>query len=323
MAELNEKQKELVEELDSNILLVAPAGTGKTESLAVRIANIINSKKALPEEILCITFTNKACKEMQDRIEHIIGKEGAKITVKTFHSFCLKVIKEQAKRKTDIFTDFTVGDEEDCKDIIKKFNNRQYPVNALYRFICMLKEYRLKLNLLSEDNLGDYNKVIEYIFKHKNDDIDYMCTENKRINYELKDSLKRYGYVLIGKYNIELKKNHMVDFNDLIMAAKKLFNDDEVINQYKEMYKYINIDEVQDTSIIEYSIIENLFGNNNILLCGDKFQTIYGWRGSQPDSIESRFIEKYKPNIIQFSKNYRATKLLTDASTSYLYNVFP
>lgn len=323
MAELNEKQKELVDELDSNVLLVAPAGTGKTESLAVRIANIINSKKALPEEILCITFTNKACKEMQDRIEHIIGKDGAKITVKTFHSFCLMIIKEQAKKKTDIFTDFTVGDEEDCKDIIKKFNNRQYPVNSLYRFICMLKEYRLKLNLLSEDNFGDYNKVIEYVFKHKSDDIDYMCMENKRINYELKDSLQRYGYVLMGKYNIELKKNHMVDFNDLIMAARKLFDDTEVVNQYKEVYKYINIDEVQDTSITEYSIIEKLFGNNNILLCGDKFQTIYGWRGSQPDSIESRFIEKYKPNIIQFSKNYRATKLLTDASTSYLCNVFP
>lgn len=125
MAKLNEKQKELVEELDNNVLLVAPAGTGKTQSLAVRIANIINSKKALPEEILCITFTNKACKEMQERIENIFGKYGAKITVKTFHSFCLKIIKEQAKRKTDIFTDFTVGDEENCKDIIKKFNKKE------------------------------------------------------------------------------------------------------------------------------------------------------------------------------------------------------
>lgn len=319
----NFKQKELIEELDKNILLVASAGTGKTETLAQRIANILKSGKANADEILCITFTNKACKEMQERIEKIVGKAAADITVKTFHSFCLKVIKEQAKKNTDIFTDFTVVDEEDSKEIIKKFNNRSYPVKSLYGFICLLKEQRIRSNLLSDNDFEDYNKVIEEVFKNRRDEIEYICTIDKRINYRLIDSLEKYGYMLINKYNFELKKNHMVDFNDLIMEAKKLFADPAVVEQYKNRYKYINIDEVQDTSIAEYSIIENIFGDNNILLCGDRFQTIYEWRGSQPDSIQSRFVEKYQPKIIQFYENYRATKILTEASIEYLQKVFP
>lgn len=319
----NIKQKELIDQLDRNVLLVASAGTGKTDTLAKRVANIIKSGKAEADEILCITFTNKACKEMQERIENIVGKDASRITVKTFHSFCLKIIKEQAKKKTDIFTDFTVVDEEDSKEIIKKFNKRSFPINSLYGFMCMLKEYRIKLNLLSENDFDDYNKVIRYVFENRRDDIEYICTVDRRINYGLIDTLEKYGYMLINKYNFELKKNHMVDFNDLIMEAKKLFADPEVVEQYKNKYKYINIDEVQDTSITEYSIVEKIFGENNILLCGDRFQTIYEWRGSQPESIQSRFVEKYSPQIIQFYENYRATKVLTEASIDYLQKVFP
>ena len=167
MAELNNQQKELVNELNSNVLLVASAGTGKTETLANTIANIIDNKKADPKEILCITFTNKACKEMQERIESIVGKNASDITVKTFHSFCLKIIKEQAKKKTDIFTDFTVIDEEDSREIIKKFNKRGYNVNALYNFLRVLKETRIELNLLSDNNSDDYDEVIKHVFKYK------------------------------------------------------------------------------------------------------------------------------------------------------------
>lgn len=320
---LNNEQRELINTLDDNVLLVASAGTGKTETLALRIANIIKNKKALASEILCITFTNKACKEMKERIEHIVRKEALNITVKTFHSFCLGVIKEQSKRKTDIFTDFTVIDEEDSKEVIKKFNYKSYPVKNLYNFISMIKEYRIKLNFLSEDSAKDYDKVIDYVFKYNSDDIDCICTIERMVNLELKGVLKKYGHILINKYNLELKKNHMLDFSDLIIEAKKLFEDKSVVNQYKNRYKYINIDEVQDTSTVEYLIIEKIFQNNNILLCGDRFQTIYEWRGSQPKSIYKKFCEKYNPKIIKFYKNYRATKILTEASTDYLKRIFP
>ena len=108
---LNAKQKEVVNELDKNILLLASAGTGKTDVLSKRIANIINQGKAKSSEILCITFTNKACREMQDRIETVVGANAKDISIKTFHSFCFDVIKEQAKKRTDIFTDFLIFDE--------------------------------------------------------------------------------------------------------------------------------------------------------------------------------------------------------------------
>lgn len=323
MAELNNQQKELVNELNSNVLLVASAGTGKTETLANRIANIIDNKKADPKEILCITFTNKACKEMQERIESIVGKNASDITVKTFHSFCLKIIKEQAKKKTDIFTDFTVIDEEDSREIIKKFNKRGYNVNALYNFLRVLKETRIELNLLSDNNSDDYDEVIKHVFKYKRNEMKTVCTIDRKFDLNFMQILEKYGYMLIKKYNFELKKNHMVDFNDLIMEAKKLFADAEVVAQYKDKYKYINIDEVQDTSITEYTIIEKMFGDNNILLCGDSFQTIYEWRGSKPDNIQNEFITKYNPRIIQFYENYRATQILTKASIDYLKNVFP
>ena len=321
----NKEQKELINQLDKNILLIASAGTGKTEAMALRIVNIIKSNKGKLEEILCITFTNKACKEMKERIEKTLLKESKDITIKTFHSFCLDIIKDNAKKKTDIFTDFTIIDEDDSKEIIEKINN-VFSLKAMYDFISMVKNTRIKLNYITEDTINDYKRVIKYLFNEKREEIIEICTAKKDyervLDYNLLKALERYGDILVNKYNNELRKNHMLDFSDLIIEAKKLFEDEEIVNKYKNKYKYINIDEVQDTSFVEYKIIEKIFQGNNILFCGDKFQTIYVWRGSKPKDIEEDFKNKYNPRIIQFSKNYRGTKLLTKASDEYLKNAF-
>ena len=318
----NKEQKELINEVDRNILLIAPAGTGKTEAISERIVNIIRNNKAKPNEILCITFTNKACKEMKERIEKAVSKDSKDITVKTFHSFCLEIIKDNAKRKTDIFTDFTVIDEEDSKEIIEKINN-VFSIKSMYDFISMVKDTRIKLNYITEDTVNDYNRVIKYLFNKKRKEIKEICTLKERgFDSNLFNALERYGDILVNKYNNELRKNHMLDFSDLIIEAKKLFEDEEIVNNYRNKYKYINIDEVQDTSLLEYRIIEKIFEGNNIVFCGDKFQTIYGWRGSNPKKIEEDFKNKYNPRVIQFLKNYRATKLLTQASDEYLKNAF-
>lgn len=153
MKELNNEQSLLVNELNNNILLIASAGTGKTDTLAIRISNIIKSGRSEAKEILCITFTNKACKEMRERIEVIVGKEAKDIIVKTFHSFCLQIIKEQAKKKTDIFTDFTILDEDDCKELLKQFNNWNFPIDSVYRFVTIVKESRIKFNFFTEDHI--------------------------------------------------------------------------------------------------------------------------------------------------------------------------
>lgn len=127
----NKEQKLVIDELEKNILLLASAGTGKTNTLAARISNIIKSNKAKAEEILCITFTNKACAEMRERIEKIVGESAKDITIRTFHSFCFDLIKSEAKKKTDIFSNSIVFDEEDCKEIIKECNFYNYPINKI------------------------------------------------------------------------------------------------------------------------------------------------------------------------------------------------
>lgn len=148
---LNREQLTVINELSENIMLLASAGTGKTETLARRVANIIETKKAPGDEILCITFTNKACKEMKERVEQIVGAEGNKVKVSTFHSFCFDIIKQQAKKRTDIFTDFVVFDEDDCIEIIKTCNYFNFPIPLIQRFLDFIKLERARRDIYSED----------------------------------------------------------------------------------------------------------------------------------------------------------------------------
>ena len=319
---LNREQLTVINELSENIMLLASAGTGKTETLARRVANIIETKKAPGDEILCITFTNKACKEMKERVEQIVGAEGNKVKVSTFHSFCFDIIKQQAKRRTDIFTDFVVFDEDDCIEIIKTCNYFNFPIPLIQRFLDFIKLERARRDIYSEDEKKDYEEVVKLSFKENEEKINSLCSDRGNINLNLKKFLKEKGHILINSYNGTLRNNHAVDFADIIVSVKELFKDEQLIEALKIKYKYINIDEVQDTSLLEYSIIEKIFANNNILICGDIFQTIYKWRGSEPDKIFDKFKNKYKPKEIIFVKNYRATKNLTEASLSYLKNAF-
>lgn len=320
---LNVQQQSVVNELSKNILLLASAGTGKTDTLSRRIVNIVSSEKALPSEILCITFTNKACKEMRERIESLLGKDVKGITVKTFHSFCFDIIKENAKKKTDIFADFTVFDEEDCKNIISRLIVGGQGADTLRGFIEYVKHERAKRNFYSGDVLTDYENTVTTIFLNSRKRICELCTKKGSIDYKLVDNLKANGAKYIFKYDSILADNHGMDFSDLIVNTYELFKDNSVVEALKKRYKYINIDEVQDTSSLEYEIIEKIFADNNVLICGDIFQTIYSWRGSDPKLIFSEFEKKYDPVRVVFNKNYRATKNLTNASLDYLRNAFP
>ncbi|MEF9952702.1 MAG: 3'-5' exonuclease [Clostridium sp.] len=312
---LNEMQQQVVNEIDNNIILLASAGTGKTDTLSKRIANIISRGRAKASEVLCITFTNKAAKEMDDRIKSILREDYRGITIRTFHAFCFDIVKSEAKRNTDIYTDFTIFDEDDCREIIKNINSSRFKPEAIHRFINLCKEEILKHEL-------DYNNIIPHICKNKVEDINNICSERRRLDKDLRDFLIGEGSRLIREYNIHLADNHGVDFNDLLIKAKEVIKNPKVCKRLQKQYKYINIDEVQDTSCVEYSIIEKVFGSNNILICGDVFQTIYGWRGSEPSIIFNEFRNKYSPIEITFNKNYRATKNLTDASMGYLINAF-
>lgn len=313
--ELNKNQKKIISELEKNILLVASAGTGKTNTLSKRIENIIKARKAKPCEILCITFTNKAAKEMEIRIRKTLDNTEGVVDVKTFHSFCFDLIKMKAKKETDVFTDFIIFDENDTLEVIKRFNDGLFSPNIIQKFINMVKEESLKNNL-------SYKKSIEYIFKNAEDNINGICTVNRQLDFNIKNFLMKEGIELINKYNNILSIYRALDFNDLILKAKEILKDKNTINYLMKKYKYINIDEVQDTSTCEYEIIEKIFGNNNVLICGDIFQTIYEWRGSEPLKIINNFIKKYKPIKITLNENYRATKRLSDAAKEYAINAF-
>lgn len=330
MEKFNTQQQQVINELDRNIVVLASAGTGKTGTLAKRVASIIESKKANPEEILCISFTNKACTEMKGRIEAVVGPKSKDVTVKTFHSWCFDVIKKQAKDQTDLFTDFIVYDEEDCKEVIKDarallpaFQSQIFKEGLLQQFINLVKQEMAKMKMKQEGEV-DSSKVIKKIYSTKMDRMNSICRNHtKDEQHQMKKTLRRHGQQLMHTYTMLLGENRGVDFNDLILNTLDLFEDEKVVSGFKETYKYINIDEVQDTSIVEYYIIEKIFGANTILLCGDIFQTIYQWRGSAPDEILNDFKRKYLPKEIIFNTNYRATKNLVNLSIQYLHNAFP
>ncbi|MCX0400125.1 3'-5' exonuclease [Clostridium perfringens] len=328
MINLNEEQQKVVNEQKNNIILLASAGTGKTNTLAERVTSIIKNGNSKPSEILCITFTNKACKEMSDRVMKIVGGEAKDITIRTFHSFCFDVVRTYAKRNTDIFSDFTIFDEDDCREVINKLSYYYATSNLMatnmqiQKVIDFIKVERVRIETLEDRVLDEYKTVIDEIFKFREEKINQVCTNKGNLNLNLKNYIKFHGHELVTLYDSKLREDHALDFNDLIILTKELFKDEKVVRALKNKFKYINIDEVQDTSIIEYSIIEKIFEGNNVLICGDFFQTIYSWRGSDPEMISNKFKEKYNPVEIVFSKNYRATKNLNKASLEFLNNAF-
>ncbi|MFV3012387.1 3'-5' exonuclease [Clostridium botulinum] len=314
---LNDKQKKVINTLDKNILLLSSAGTGKTKTLSMRIGNIIAKNLALGEQILCLTFTNRACKEMKEKIIETVGKEGLKVTVKTFHSFCFDVIKKEAKKNTDISSDFTIYDEEDTKEIISELNSYKFNVSCLQRFINIVKEKSINY----KDR--DYKDVIDTMIKYNPNIFNDICKNEKyMVDKTLVDYLKIYGYLMVISYDKKLYERHGLDFNDLIIKVYDLFQKDKITTYWREKYKFIHIDEMQDTSEIEYNIVSKLFKNNNIMISGDYYQTIYEWRGSNPTIIFDKYKKEYNPEFIVFDKNYRSSEILLKASYEFLLNAF-
>ncbi|MBW5455871.1 MAG: 3'-5' exonuclease [Clostridium sp.] len=315
--DFNHKQQKIINTLDKNILLLSSAGTGKTKTLSSRIGNIIDKSLASGDEILCLTFTNRACKEMKEKIIETVGKEGLKVTVKTFHSFCFDVIKKEAKKNTDISFNFTIYDEEDTKEIISELNPYKFNVTCLQRFINIVKERSINYKE------RDYKDVIDTMIKYNPNIFNDICKNQKyMVDKTLVDYLKIYGYLMVISYDKKLYERHGLDFNDLIIKVYDLFQKDSITTYWREKYKFIHIDEVQDTSEVEYNIVSKLFKNNNIMISGDYYQTIYEWRGSNPSIIFDRYRKGYNPEFIVFDKNYRSSEILLKASYEFLINAF-
>lgn len=317
----NKKQQQVINELNQNILLSAGAGTGKTNVLSYRVANILNKNRANADEILCLTFTNKACRELKNRITSQLDFETAnKITIRTIHGFAYQVITTTAKKVQTIFKEFVIFDDEDQKTLIRQTianfpKARALDIQYIVNCIEQLKQERALKHIYTEDIEADYTTIYHQHLKF-----------NKTFNQQQNDNLTKFfqfnGLNIIINYELALQQMHGLDYKDLIANAYRLFQDENICSSWRKRYKYIMIDEMQDTSSFEYTMLENLFSANNIMLCGDEFQTIYEWRGSNPQKILTAFTEKYNPLIINFNENYRSTKLLLEMAYNTLINLF-
>lgn len=280
----------------------------------------MKQKRALAKEILCLTFTNKACRELKNRIAtHVDFETAQEMTIRTIHGFSYQIITNTAKNQDHIFRDFTIFDDEDQEALIRKIIQK-YPqakdLKPRYLIDCIesLKQEKALL-LLQNDIADDYTQIYQRHLQF-----------NRTFNQQQSDKLHKFfackGLDIIIAYDQNLEQMHGLDYKDLIANAYFLLQDDTLRKVWQAKYKYIMIDEMQDTSDFEYTMLEKIFGQNNIMLCGDEFQTIYSWRGSNPQHILTKFIRDYKPISINFTENYRSTKILLEVAYNALINLF-
>lgn len=291
---LNDRQKEAVLYGDGPLLILAGAGSGKTSVLTKRVAYLIKERNVSPKNIVAITFNNKAAKEMKERIIKEVGKEGYDIQISTFHSFGLRIIKENYE-KLGYEKNFTIIDSDDSLTVVKK----------------ILKEMGI-------DSTRFNPKFIKnQISSCKNE----MVTPEKYKNL-VNDELSDITYKVYKKYQDTLLRNNSLDFDDLLIKPIELFNKyKEVLENYQELFKYVFIDEYQDTNEAQYILSKMISAKyKNICVVGDDAQSIYSWRGANFKNILN-FEKDYKnAKVILLEQNYRSTKTILNAANSVIKN---
>lgn len=288
---LNKEQKEAVLHVDGPCLVLAGAGSGKTKVLTTRIANLINNG-VYSGNILAITFTNKAAKEMRDRINLVVDENYA--FVGTFHSFGLKVIRENVE-KLGLSKNFTIMDSDDVNSIIKK----------------VMKDLDL--------NVKEYSP--SYI-KNKISFIKNEMLSDSEIEKFLVSPIDKVAIKVYHEYESVLEKNNAIDFDDLLKLPVKLFTlNKDILLKYQEKFKYILIDEYQDTNEVQYKLVKMLASKyRNLFVVGDVNQCIYGFRWSNYKNILN--FEKDYPDAksITLNQNYRSTNTILNAANSVIKN---
>ncbi len=291
--DLNDRQLEAVKYIDSPLLILAGAGSGKTRVLTYKIYYLIKNKLSYPENIFAVTFTNKAADEMKKRVETLLNINLKNMMIGTFHSMCVKIIKmHRASKKLDL--NFSIYDTDDGKNILKS----------------VLKE-------LGKENIDvkTIQKKISY-FKNR------MIFPEEIENYHSFDIEKEDFKKIYNHYQMKLKDNNAYDFDDLLLETIKIFNDD---NNFKENFsnriKFILVDEYQDTNLSQFYILKHLYnGKNNITVVGDDDQSIYSFRGAELKNILD--FEKHFENtkIIKLEQNYRSTNNILNVANRVIRN---
>ena len=292
--ELNERQKEAVLYNEGPLLIIAGAGAGKTKTLTTKIAYLIEEEHVSPYSILAITFTNKAAKEMKDRLFLQIGNDAKKATVSTFHSFGLKLLRENSE-VLGYDRNFVIMDSDDTLTVVKKiikdmgYDPKIYNPKAIRNKISSCKNERITPAQYERFAVSDYERVIQQVYE---------------------------------KYEKKLKNNNSVDFDDLLLLPIELFQKHpDILDRYQDYYQYILIDEYQDTNEAQYVLSKLLSEKNRHITCvGDDSQSIYSFRGANYKNILN-FEKDYKDaKVILLEQNYRSTSTILDAANQVIRN---
>lgn len=291
---MNDNQKEAILTTEGPLIILAGAGSGKTRVLTHRIMHLIKEKKINESNILAITFTNKAANEMKERIFNLIGDTTKYIWINTFHAMCLKILRTNIEY-LGYKTNFTILDNSEQKRVIKdiienyKYDIDQYNPNFILKVISNSKNKNESPEDLSQKSKFGFMKNVSNIYL---------------------------------KYQQYFKKNNVLDFDDLIIKTIELFEkSDETLKYYQNKFKYIHVDEYQDTSIIQYKLIKLLSNfHKNICVVGDDDQSIYSWRGANVNNITD-FEKDFKDSkIIYLNQNYRSNNIILSAANSIIKN---
>lgn len=292
---LNKMQQEAVFYTEGPLLILAGAGSGKTRVLTHRAAYLIEEKHVNPYNIMAITFTNKAAGEMRERIDDLIGNGSDSIWVSTFHSACVRILRRHIER-IGFTNNFSIYDADDQKSVIKdickqlQIDTKTYKERTFLNAISSAKDELVSPAKFALNAGSDFNK-------------------------------KRQADVY-REYQAALRKNNALDFDDLIVKCVELLREDEEVrNYYQERFRYVMVDEYQDTNTAQFQLVRLLAGKyNNLCVVGDDDQSIYKFRGANIHNI--LHFEQYFPNakIIKLEQNYRSTQNILDAANAVIKN---
>lgn len=283
---LNKAQKEAVMATDGPVMVMAGAGSGKTRVLTNRIAYLLETKPIPPSAILAVTFTNKAAKEMKERIERLIDINTRYMWISTFHSFCSRLLRLEIDNLPPYNSRFSILDEEDSLKIVKEI---------------------MKANDIDEYKPKDIRNLIS---KCKN-----------FTNYKIEIPHLANVYNKVEKlYNERLKADNQLDFDDLIIKTIELFKKNpSILEKYQYKFEYILVDEFQDTNDLQYKLMYMLAGrHHNLFVVGDDFQSIYSFRGANIGNIK-RFRDDFiEHKLILLEQNYRSTTQILDLANKII-----
>ncbi len=289
---LNKEQIEAVKTTEGPLLVLAGAGSGKTKVLTTRVAYLIDELGISPDSILAITFTNKAAKEMKERVIKMLGPIGYQIQISTFHSFGLTILKDHYD-KLGYDKNFTILDSDDSLTVVKKIlkdmdkDPKQYSPKAIRNRISSAKNELIEPEELSKFSNNEIDELVVNVYK---------------------------------KYKNKLRTNNSLDFDDLLMLPITLFrNNPDILKNYQDKFKYVLIDEYQDTNEAQYLLTKMISARyKNICVVGDNDQSIYSFRGSNYKNILN-FEKDYKDaKVIMLERNYRSTKQILDVANNVI-----